>query len=49
MTDEQVQVMRDSQLATILYQLATCDEDHRPYWERMRDKLQAQRQELRDA
>ena len=49
MTDEQVQVMRDSQRATILFQLATCDDDHRPYWERMRDKLQAQRQGLRDA
>ena len=49
MTDEQVQVMRDSQMATILFQLATCDDDHRPYWERMRDKLQAQRQGLRDA
>lgn len=41
MTDQQTQVLHDKQMATILYQLATCDESKRAYWEAMRRKLAA--------
>lgn len=47
MTDQQVQVLHDKQMATILYQLATCDDDHRAYWEAMRAKLEAMRRDGR--
>ena len=49
MTEQQgTQVLHDRQMATILFQLATCDDDHRAYWERMRAKLEAQRREVCD-
>lgn len=49
MTEQQgTQVLHDRQMATILFQLATCDDDHRAYWEAMRVKLEAQRREVCD-
>ena len=55
MTEQQgTQVLHDRQMATILFQLATCADDKRAYWEAMRAKLEAMRREgrgddLRDA
>ena len=49
MTEQQgTQVLHDRQMATILYQLATCADDKRAYWEAMRAKLEAMRRERRD-
>jgi len=41
MTPEQVQALRDRQYARIVFELATCAEDKRAYWQRMREKWEA--------
>jgi hypothetical protein len=48
MTEQQTVTLQDRQYARIIFELATCAEDKRAYWERMRAKLERERRRRDD-